>query len=192
MIGGKLASYRLFAQELCDRVAPADFGNTVPCSTHTRSLPGGERIPDSAELGARFEITPVAARRLVYRHGERALRVLDRTDRRPSERDITCFCEPVLEAEVRYVVREELARTVADVARRTRLGLGACVGMRCAARCGQIVASELDLVPSAARAMALEFLDQQARSRVVALGPEQARQEALLSAHVRSSLGVVP
>jgi glycerol-3-phosphate dehydrogenase len=192
MIGGKLASYRLFAQELCDRVAPADFGNNVPCSTHTRSLPGGERVPDSAELGARFAITPVAARRLVYRHGERALRVLDRTERRPSERDTTCVCEPVLEAEVRYVVREELACTVADVARRTRLGLGACGGMRCAARCGQIVASELDLAPSAARAMALEFLDQQARSRVVALGPEQARQEALLSAHVRSSLGTAP
>jgi glycerol-3-phosphate dehydrogenase len=192
MIGGKLASYRLFAQELCDLVAPTDFGNNVPCSTHTRSLPGGERIPDSTELGARFEITPVAARRLVYRHGERALRVLDRTERRRSERDTTCSCEPVLEAEVRYVVKEELARSVADVARRTRLGLGACGGMRCAARCGQIVASELDLAPPAARAMALEFLDQQARSRVVALGPEQARQEALLAAHVHSSLGAVP
>jgi len=40
--------------------------------------------------------------------------------------------------------------------------------------------------------MALEFLEQQARSRVVALGPEQARQEALLAAHVRSSLGSAP
>jgi glycerol-3-phosphate dehydrogenase len=192
MIGGKLASYRLFAQELCDHVAPSDFGNSVPCSTHTRPLPGGERIPDAGELGARFEITPVAARRLVYRHGERALRVLDRTARCANERDTVCPCEPVLEAEVRYVVREELARTVADVARRTRLGLGACGGMRCAARCGQIVTSELHLTPSAGRAMALEFLDQQARSRVVALGPEQARQEALLAAHVRSSLGDPP
>ncbi len=192
MIGGKLASYRLFAQELCDHVAPSDFGNSVPCSTHTRPLPGGERIPDATELGTRFEVTPVAARRLVYRHGERALRVLDRTASCASERDTVCPCEPVLEAEIRYVVREELARTVADVARRTRLGLGACGGMRCAARCGQIVAAELDLSPPAGRAMALEFLDQQARSRVVALGPEQARQEALLAAHVRSSLGDPP
>jgi glycerol-3-phosphate dehydrogenase len=189
MIGGKLASFRLFAQELCDHVAPHDFGNNVSCTTHTRPLPGGERVPDSADLGAHFGITPVAARRLVYRHGERALRVLERTARDPTERDTTCVCEPVLEAEVRYVVREELARTVADVARRTRLGLGACGGMRCAARCGQIVASELELEPSEARVMALEFLEQQARTRVVALGPEQARQEALLAAHVRSSLG---
>src|SRR5580658_4091126 len=189
MIGGKLASFRLFAQELCDHVAPADFGNNVACSTHTRALPGGERMPDAGELGSRFAITPVAARRLVYRHGERALRVLERTARCANERDTVCACEPVLEAEVRYVLREELARTVADVARRTRLGLGACGGMRCAARCGQIVAAELELEPSEGRAMALEFLEQQARSRVVALGPEQARQEALLAAHVRSSLG---
>jgi glycerol-3-phosphate dehydrogenase len=189
MIGGKLASYRLFAQELCDHVAPRDLGNSVPCSTHTRPLPGGEHLPDSRQVAERFGVTPVAARRLVYRHGERALRVLERTARRASEHDTTCPCEPVLEAEVRYVVREELARTVADVARRTRLGLGACGGMRCAARCGQLVASELDLAPSEGREMALEFLDQQAHARVVALGPEQARQESLAAAHVRSSLG---
>jgi glycerol-3-phosphate dehydrogenase len=95
----------------------------------------------------------------------------------------------VLESEVRYVVREEMARTVADVARRTRLGLGACGGMRCAARCGQIVAEELDLPPAEGCAMAREFLERQARTRVVALGPEQARQEALALAHVRASLG---
>jgi glycerol-3-phosphate dehydrogenase len=140
-------------------------------------------------LAERFDITPVAARRLVYRHGARALRVLDRTARNASERDTVCACEPVLEAEARYVVREELARTVAGVARRTRLGLGACGGMRCAARCGQIVASELGLEPGDARRMTLDFLDHQARSRVVALGPDQARQESLLSAHVRASLG---
>jgi hypothetical protein len=37
--------------------------------------------------------------------------------------------------------------------------------------------------------MALDFLDQQSRSRVVALGPQQARQEALTAAHIRCSLG---
>jgi glycerol-3-phosphate dehydrogenase len=77
--------------------------------------------------------------------------------RRPSERNVACACEPVLEAEVRHVVRGELARTVDDVARRTRLGLGACT-----------------------------------RSRVVALGPVQARQEALTMAHVGASLGRQP
>jgi glycerol-3-phosphate dehydrogenase len=115
--------------------------------------------------------------------------VLERVARRPVERDVTCPCEPVLEAEVRHVVREEMARTVEDVARRTRLGLGACGGMRCAARCGQIIADERGLAPREGLALARRFLVKQGRSRIVAMGPEQARQEALALSHLRASMG---
>ena len=189
MIGGKLASYRIFAQELSDLVAVREFASTTPCSTHERPLPGGERVPDAIPLAEQYAVTPVAARRLVYRHGALALRVLERTARRPVELDVTCPCEPVLEAEVRHVVREEMARTVEDVSRRTRLGLGACGGMRCAARCGQIVAEERGLAPREGLTMAREFLVKQGRSRIVAMGPAQARQEALALAHMRASMG---
>jgi glycerol-3-phosphate dehydrogenase len=189
MIGGKLASYRLFAQELCDRVAPRDFDVVLPCSTHTRALPGGAGVPDAIALAGTYRVTPVCARRLVYRHGERAQRILERAVQRPDERDVVCACEPVLEAEVRHVLCEELARTVEGVARRTRLGLGACGGMRCAVRCGQIVAEELGLSPREARATTHDFLERQTRARIVALGPEQARQEMLAAAHIRASLG---
>ena len=58
--------------------------------------------------------------------------------------------------------------------------------MRCAERCGQIVARELDLPPSAGREQAHAFLAQQAKMRAPALGPEQARQEALALARMRS------
>jgi glycerol-3-phosphate dehydrogenase len=189
MIGGKLASYRMFAQELSDLVAPRHFDLAVPCSTHERALPGGDRVPDALTLAEAHGVTPVCARRLVYRHGSRAHDVFERAARVPAEHDVVCPCEPVLEAEVRHVVREEMARSVDDVARRTRLGLGACGGMRCAARCGQIVAEELGIAPAEGRTMAVDFLVQQARARVVALGPQQARQEALTLAHVRASLG---
>jgi glycerol-3-phosphate dehydrogenase len=94
MIGGKLASYRLFAQELCDLVAPRDFGVNAACTTHERPLPGGDRVPDALALAETYGVTPVAARRLVYRHGSRALRIFDRTLENPSERDVTCACEP--------------------------------------------------------------------------------------------------
>jgi glycerol-3-phosphate dehydrogenase len=189
MIGGKLASYRIFAQELSDRVATREFDSAAPCSTHTRPLPGGESVPDAIAVAGRYAVTPVAARRLVYRHGALALRVLERAQRRPGERHVVCPCEPVLEAEVRHVVREEMACTVDDVARRTRLGLGACGGMRCAARCGQIVAEERGLPPGEGLIMAREFLVRQARTRIVAMGPEQARQEALAMAHARAAMG---
>ncbi len=192
MIGGKLASYRLFAQELCDLVAPRDFSVDAPCTTHTQPLPGGDHVPDAVALAAQYGVTPVAARRLVYRHGSRAIAIFDRMKEDARDRDVVCACEPVMEGEVRHAVRSELATSVQAVARRTRLGLGACGGMRCAARCGQIVAQELGRSPAFAAETALEFLEQSARSRVVALTPAQARQEALTAAHVRASLGEFP
>jgi glycerol-3-phosphate dehydrogenase len=188
MIGGKLASYRLFSQEMSDRIA-RDLAPGTVCTTHQKPLPGGDRVPDALILAAQHELTPVTSRRLVYRHGSRAGRILARMARRPSERAIVCACEPVCEAEVRHAIGEEMARSVDDVARRTRLGLGACGGMRCAARCGQIVAEELELPPREGLAQARAFLTRQAKTRVVAMGPEQARQEALALAQMRSMLG---
>ena len=62
--------------------------------------------------------------------------------------------------------------------------------MRCAARCGQIVAEELELSPREGMRQSLSFLLQKAQGRAVGLGPEQARQEAFAIAAVRSELGV--
>ncbi len=186
MIGGKLASFRLFAQEMSDRIA-RDLAPSSVCTTHTTPLPGGERHVDALELAERHEITPIAARRLVFRHGARAHVVLANLGKSPRAREVVCPCEPVLGAEVEHAVRAEHARTVEDVARRTRLGFGACGGMRCAVRCGQIVARELELPPSVGRAQAHAFLLKQAKMRAPALGPEQARQEALAIASLRAT-----
>lgn len=189
MIGGKLASFRLFAEEMTDVLARR-FDLGARCATHTTPLPGGGRAVDPFALARRMEIDAVAARRLVYRHGARALRIEEQVRERPREAVTVCPCEPVIEAEVRYALRHELARSVADVARRTRLGLGACGGMRCAARCGQIVAQELSLPPREGLQQAMDFLARQALTRCVTLGPEQARQEAIAIASIRSQLGV--
>ncbi len=188
MLGGKLASYRLFAQEMTERLA-RDFAPSSVCTTHLTPLPGGDRVASDAALARTGAITHVASRRLVYRHGSRAAKVLERIARRPAERTVVCACEPVIEAEVRHVIGVEMARTVDDVARRTRLGLGACGGMRCAARCGQILEAELGLAAGEGRRLARSFLFRQARMRVVAMGPAQARQEALALAELRSTLG---
>ncbi len=189
MIGGKLASYRLFAQEMTDVLA-AHFDLGVPCATHTSKLPGGDAPEDPFALARRLDIDAVAARRLVYRHGSRAERIEERIRRRPREAAVVCACEPVLEAEVRYVLEHELARSVADVSRRTRLGLGACGGMRCAARCGQLVAEHQKLSPGEGLGQAISFLSKKARTRGVALGPDQARQEALAIAAIRAEVGL--
>jgi glycerol-3-phosphate dehydrogenase len=189
MIGGKLASYRLFAQEMVDLLAQR-FDVARACSSHSSPLPGGDREVDESRLAASMGIDATSARRLVYRHGSRTERIQERVLRNGHEARVVCVCEPVIEAEVRHVVTHEHARSVADVSRRTRLGLGACGGMRCAARCGQIVAEERGASPADGMRDALRFLTRQARTRVCALGPEQARQEALTIASIRSQMGI--
>lgn len=189
MVGGKLASYRIFAEEMTDVVAKR-LGNTTPVRTHVSSLPGGEDIVDPLRVAEDVQIEPVAATRLEYRHGNRCLRVIERIKKNPHEAAVVCSCEPVLEAEVRYVVENELARDVDDVSRRTRLGLGVCGGMRCAARCGAIVAQMTEQSPTEGHRMALDFLQGSGRRRISVLGGLQARQEALSLAAIRASLGI--
>ncbi len=188
MIGGKLASFRLFAQEMSDRIA-RDLAPSSVCSTHTTPLPGGDTVPDAIALAERHELTPVMATRIVFRHGSRAAHVLKNLGRDPRAREVVCPCEPVLGAEVQHAIRVEHARTVDDVARRTRLGLGACGGMRCAERCGQIIARERGLAPSVGREQAHRFLVRQAQMRAPALGPDQAVQEALALAQLQATRG---
>lgn len=188
MIGGKLASYRLFAEEVGDLLCRS-FGVNSPCTTHQLVLPGGDSLPNALDLAVEEGITPVAARRLVYRHGSRALRILDRTKQDPTESAVICPCEPVLEAEIRHVLNHEFATTVEDVSRRTRLGLGACGGMRCALRTGLVVAEERGLPPREGLEQANRFLDRLAAQRMSVFGPEQAQQEALLLAYRRAQFG---
>lgn len=188
MIGGKLASYRLFAQEMTDRIV-RELGARQACQSHVLSLPGGDEPGAPLRLSEDFGLDVITALRLNYRHGSRASRVMEAAGSAPSRLRVLCDCEPVTEAEVRYVVEHEFATDVHDVARRTRLGLGACGGMRCAVRCGRVVASMRGQSPECGVHMGVEFLVAAARRRAPAVGPAQARQEALSLSSVRAELG---
>jgi glycerol-3-phosphate dehydrogenase len=191
MLGGKLASYRQFSQEMTDVVVQR-LRVQASCRTHTTPLPGGDEQVDPMQLVVRGGMEAVTATRLEYRHGGRSLRVLERMLKDPREAAVVCPCEPVTEAEIRYAVAHELARTVDDVSRRTRLGLGVCGGLRCAARCGRIVAEMTERSPRDGLAMAQGFLAGAARKRAAAVGTDQARQEALTLASLRAELGAAP
>jgi glycerol-3-phosphate dehydrogenase len=62
--------------------------------------------------------------------------------------------------------------------------------MRCAARCGRIVADATGKSPAQGLAMAMRFLRATARRRSAAIGPAQARSEAMALASLRAELGV--
>jgi len=57
MLGGKLASYRLFAEEMSDRLA-RDLAPSSVCTTHTTPLPGGERAASDVTLSGKAASPP--------------------------------------------------------------------------------------------------------------------------------------
>lgn len=189
MIGGKLASFRAFAEEMTDRVC-LEFGGPRPCSTHKDPLPGGDAIVNADQVADTYAVPEPSVRRLVYRHGTRVHAVLSRATKDPNERAVVCACEPVLECEVRHACREEGARTLDDVSRRTRLGLGACGAMRCAHRGAQIVAEETGRAPREAHAMAARFLMDRYQNRAVGIAGAQVMQEELLASRFGIGAGL--
>ncbi|MBK8171691.1 MAG: glycerol-3-phosphate dehydrogenase/oxidase [Sandaracinaceae bacterium] len=190
MIGGKLASFRVFAEEMTDRVCE-EFGELRPCSTHKDPLPGGDAVVAAEGVADQYAVPEPAVRRLVYRHGTRVHAVLSRATKDANERAVVCPCEPVLECEVRHACREEGARTLEDVSRRTRLGLGACGAMRCAHRGAQIVAQETGQPPREAHAMAARFLLDRYQNRAVGIGGAQVLQEELLASRFGIGAGLL-
>ncbi|MDY0059969.1 MAG: glycerol-3-phosphate dehydrogenase/oxidase [Myxococcota bacterium] len=143
VIGGKLASYRLLAEETVDRVC-FRLGRTAPCRTGRVPLPGGERQLAGDALATQLGLPQSVVQRLLQRHGDRVRQIF--ADR-PLDRELVCPCQGVTAAEIRYVVRHEWARDLAMLRRRTGLGGGECGGARCLARAAQLLGMELGYGP---------------------------------------------
>ncbi len=183
LIGGKLASYRLFAEEAADVVARR-LDVSGRCSTHNTPLPGGDRVPTAESLAARFGITTYAAARLIGRHGSRAEALVGDGGKRGTV--TVCTSEPVLACEVRYAVKVEGARTLRDVARRTNLANGPCGGAECAFAAAVIAGELLGWSAAETRAQAADLILARRRSRLPAIGASQARAEPVVDAALRS------
>ena len=160
----------------------AKLGLKKSCRTHLEPLPGSEEQVDIHSLAQEYRIHPYAMSRLVYRHGCRARSILELTKDHPSWRSLICSCEPVMEAELRWCIREEWARCLEDIRRRTRLGFGPCQGMACAGKAAMILADELGLSPEQAREGLRKFLALGRRERAPILRGDQMAQEELLHA----------
>ncbi len=128
--GGKLVTYRLMA-EMTTNIVAKNLGNTQPCTTSIRPLPGTENNDiDAPQVSA-----PVygSAR---YRHGGRAARFLANDKK---QNTIICECEMVTRGEIEYAVNNLNANSLVDLRRRSRIGMGPCQGEQCACRTAGIV-----------------------------------------------------
>ncbi|HSJ98530.1 MAG TPA: glycerol-3-phosphate dehydrogenase/oxidase, partial [Myxococcota bacterium] len=148
ILGGKLAAYRLMAQDASDRLCAA-LGVREPCRTATTPLPGGDGVLDVRAVAERFRAPAPAVLRLAFRHGTRAVELLapwapEPAAGAPPPPRTVCACEPVLDAELLHAARHERVRTLADCALRVRLGVGGCQGAACASPAAGLLGEALD------------------------------------------------
>lgn len=127
IFGGKITTYRRLAEAAMARLAPF-FPDMGPNWTAGVPLPGGDfPVAEAAEMPDRLRayhpfLTAPEAQRLIRAYGTEAWTILaGAKDRADLGRD---FGAGLTEAELRWLIRHEWARTAEDaVWRRTRLGL---------------------------------------------------------------------
>jgi len=126
--GGKLMTYRLMAEQATDVVAKK-IGNTQPCVTASRPLPGSNTKPKPTKRSA--SLAKPIYESAEYRHGDRANSFLKNNRKSHA---IICECEMVTAAEVEYAMKHLDVKNIEDLRRRTRLGMGPCQGELCTYR----------------------------------------------------------
>jgi len=121
IVGGKLTTFRLMAEELSDRVCHA-LGVEVPCRTATEPLP--------APAGG----TP-------YWLGER-LSAIEADG--GGDADLVCECEIVTTAALDQAIGDRADSSIDDLRRTTRLGMGPCQGAFCTCRAAAALSRRYD------------------------------------------------
>jgi len=172
--GGKLAAYRLMAEDAADRLCAA-LGVREPSRSATTPLPGGDGTLDVLATARRFRTPLAAVVRLGFRHGTRAAKVLADHDNESggaavAAPRVVCACEPVLDAELRHGVASEGVRRLTDCALRVRLGIGACQGSACVGNAAAVLADTLDWSASRCVEEVRAFVDERWRAVAPALG----------------------
>jgi glycerol-3-phosphate dehydrogenase len=135
IIGGKLTTYRNLAEQTVDKLGKV-LGRKLPdCRTQETMLPGAYRVDEAqALLASKDGISEAEAARLLSIYGGRAIDVVALLDETAGD---------LLEAEVIFAIREEMARTLSDIVyRRLMIGFDADQGRPSYERIAAIAARE--------------------------------------------------
>ena len=144
VIGGKLAAFRFISEEVVDIISEKLSVN-ISSKTSMTPLPGSEKSINVRELSHKYKLSFFALNKLYTKYGDRMLIILNMMKNENSSKVNICKCESITEAEIRYVIKYELARTLDDIRRRTRAGMGTCQGTGCTLAIGNILKDELNL-----------------------------------------------
>lgn len=131
ILGGKLSIYRLMAQVTTDLVC-RKLGVNKECTTHQRVL---RSVASNSSVEEAKKYLPMpAVEKVKQRLGSNLPLLLEKIKKDPLQAEILCECEYVTRAELELVMEGTItipARTISDMGRRTRLGLGTCQGNFC-------------------------------------------------------------
>jgi glycerol-3-phosphate dehydrogenase len=177
--GGKLIMARHMAEAVTDAVC-RKLGVAHPCKTHEVPLPGNDDDVDIDSLSAEYDVPLHTLERMRQRRGTQMREILEMTKERPEWKTTICACEPVLEAELRYAIKEEFPHTLNDLRRRVRLGTGPCQGTLCTYKAAAILADELGLEGEDFLVDILDFRSERWKGIRPVLRGEQLAQEELV------------
>ncbi|MBW2636846.1 MAG: (2Fe-2S)-binding protein, partial [Deltaproteobacteria bacterium] len=150
IMGGKLTTYRLMAEKMCDKVVEV-LGLKKRCRTAEIPLEGQEQLSGY----------PLSKR----------LKEL---------KDIVCECELVTRGAVERAVNDVGARYIGDIQHRTRLGMGPCQGGFCTYRALGIMQESGRMTPDESKRILKRFLQRRFKGIRPALWGDQLREEQLV------------
>lgn len=187
IFGGKLTTYRLMAERVCDDVC-AHLGVNTPCRTAEVPLVDPPN-PEVLEKAAKYFPVPTL-RLMADRLGDDLGPVLKKAEL-AGERAQTCStnqicdyagnpllceCELVTMAEIEQVVKDPFVYSLKDIRLRTRLGMGTCQGAFCSLRTiGALVEHGLDLGVAPTGSVA-RFMEERWKGARPAMWGQQARE----------------
>jgi glycerol-3-phosphate dehydrogenase len=134
VLGGKLTTYRLMAEQTSDLVAEK-LDLDTECRTTTEPLPGSRGSVDFREVMAEYELKSPIASRSADRLGDRTEEVLESGGSNP----VVCECEAVTAAEIQDAIAA-VGPDLGAVRMRTRATMGTCQGGFCSHRLAVMLA----------------------------------------------------
>jgi glycerol-3-phosphate dehydrogenase len=176
--GGKLVMCRHMAEAVTNLVCKK-LKRKAKCTTHKNPLPGNDADVDIEALSKEYGVSMHALERMRARRGTETTKILELTKDHPEWKTIICTCEPIIEAELRYSIREEFPQTLNDLRRRLRLGTGPCQGTFCTYKAAAILTEELELEGDDFLVDILDFRAERWKGIRPSMRGEQLAQEEL-------------
>lgn len=154
-------TYRLMAEQAADAVC-RKLGVNTACATATTPLVGSEHGEANAEnlpnlIKKIFPVKPsLGQKAAAERLGNRAAEIDYST---PEDRRVICECEEVTVGEIKHAVKSLGVKTLEDLRRRTRVGMGTCQGTFCIWRAAKVLADALG-TPEKAEELTRSYLNE--------------------------------